>query len=441
MLFKRKISLNSIFLITVALIFSTVLRVSLLFIYPLLALAFIWLFNFRVSKNGISLILLVIIAWLFSFRNGIYLKFNLVSFYYYLTFLLLLFARPTVRSFSFDPLYILRISLSIFVFINNCFGLIQYIRLPDDDSFVGIYGKFTVTQNGLVLLNTVLFFWYLQLYFQTRRKFDLFASFFFLVCMVLGFYGAGLIVLFGAILLFYVKLNVSSVLKVSVIAIVFGVIVYFLMDLISPRTLEYNFNIIKKFWNASPETAPRKLIIFYRYITGYPRHILDFLFGSGPGTFNSRSAFMVGSPSYFNVNFVKSDLKPEYFNTLAYPLWNPSVVTRFDGFMSQPFSSLLAFLGEYGAVVVGLFFLEAHAQFRRVVRFAQMGPGNRISLEGKLFRFFSFLLLLLCVVDNYIEYPEVVGLILVIIKLIERKIYEAAHASSAIEQAQQVAVS
>lgn len=423
MLLKTKVDLNSVFLIILALIFSTLFRVSLLGIYPLLALMFVGLFHFRFGTHFFNVVTVLFVAWLLSFRHGFYLKYNLVSLYYYFPFIFLFFARPVAREFVHSPLKVFRIALTFFALINDFFGILQYIKIPEDDSFVGIYAKFTVTQNGLVLLNTVLFIWYLQLYLEQKKRLFLWAAFFFMVCLVLGFYGAGLMVLLGAFALFYIKFSFKSLFRILFVTLILLVVVYFLMDLISPKTLQYNINIFKKFWNASLDNAPRKLIIFYKYITNYPGNILDFLFGSGPGTFNSRSAFMVGSPSYFNLNIIKSDSQPWYFANLAYPLWNPAVVTRYDGFVNQPFTSFLAFLAEYGLLAMLAFLFGAYKQYTRIIKLAtEPGQASRLSLYGKLYKLFSFFLLLLCIIDNYVEYPEVSGLLVIILKLIEQQI-------------------
>ena len=100
-----------------------------------------------------------------------------------------------------------------FTVINNIIGIIQYANFPGDDNFVGIYGRFTVTQNGLSLLNSILFFYYLQLYLISRKVIHLVATLFFISCTVLAFYGGGLVMLFAALILFYVRLSLKSILK------------------------------------------------------------------------------------------------------------------------------------------------------------------------------------------------------------------------------------
>jgi len=186
--------------------------------------------------------------------------------------------------------------------------------------------------------------------------------------------------------------------------------------------LEYNMNILKKFWKGltTGQDMPRKLAIFKNYYQAYSHQPVDLLFGSGPGTFNSRSAFMVGSPTYFNVSFIKSAVQPYYFATEAYPLWNPSVITWYDGFMSQPFSSLLALLGEYGIIVTVFIGWVIAANYRRsMLRVARAVPTVQLNVAGGMIKFLTILLVLLLVIDNYMEYPEIVALIILLIKLSE----------------------
>jgi hypothetical protein len=147
------------------------------------------------------------------------------------------------------------------------------------------------------------------------------------------------------------------------------------------------------------------------------------LLGSGPGTFNSRSAFMAGSEQQFNaLPFLKSNKQPYYFKNYIYPLWNhtnTSMALYQDGFRNQPFSSLLAFLGEYGLVFTLIFIWAVVDYYRRVKKLC---TDQRHKGSKWLFKFlFLFLLLLLCI-DNYYEYPEVMLLLLFTMKLIHTKI-------------------
>lgn len=404
-------------------IFCTFLRVSLLLFYPLFIILLFLVFRLKISFSAVFLLGLLFFLWILSFRNGFYIKYNLVSFYYYIPFLLLAFSLTPKRQTKWDYLRLFMIALTVVAIINNIAGIIQYCIRPNDDSFIGIYGRFTVTQNGLSIINTILFFYYLLLFQNTRRFIHLVLSGFFIFCSVLGFYGAGLMVLMLCLILFYMKINLKNIFSLFFGIIITGLLIILIMRIISPLTLEYNYNIINKFVHASAENAPRKLTIFYNYITGYFSHPVDLFLGSGPGTFNSRSAFMVGSPTYFNVEFIKSANQPYFFQKYAYTLWNASNTGPYDGFMNQPFSSLLSFLGEYGLIFTGFVFGSLFRKFKYIngIARADKGKGNE-NIAGRFYRFLSIFCFLLIIIDNYIEYPEITILLVIIIKLCEDQV-------------------
>jgi hypothetical protein len=196
------------------------------------------------------------------------------------------------------------------------------------------------------------------------------------------------------------------------------------MKLISPNTLQYNINILKKFWTASVQNAPRKLQVFYNYADAYLDHPVDLLFGSGPGTFNSRSAFMVGSPTYFDmIPIIKSEKKPYYFINYAYTLWNEKVIRWYDGFMNQPFTSILALLGEYGLIFTFLLMSLLIRNYRYyTTRIQSQRQLSTSFVHAGLYKFISIFILILIIIDNYIEYPETLALLITIVKLSEQQL-------------------
>jgi hypothetical protein len=317
-------------------------------------------------------------------------------------------------------------ALTIIAIINNIPGIIQYIIHPYDDSFVGIYGSFTVSQNGLSILNAILFFYHLTVFRFTRKKKHLLLFIFFIFCCVLGFYGAGQLALIAAIIITYLRIRMKNFVPLIIFTFLVLGIVLLLMKIISPLTYDYNVNIVRLFLKPGAENAPRKIEIFLNYIRAYPKDIADFLFGSGPGTFNSRTAFMIGSPTYFNLEFIKSTVQPHYFQFYAYPLWNASNTGPYDGFMNQPFTSILAILGEYGLIFALLIILLPGIRFYYFNRLSSKLSGQRgVSVEAHMYRFCTIYALLLIIIDNYIEYPEIIGLLLVIIKLSQQELNKA----------------
>jgi hypothetical protein len=423
---EQKIPGHLVVFLLLAALFCTYLRISLLFIYPLLVLAIFVGFRWKLDRDAIILFIFLLAIWLFSFRNGFNFKYNLVSFYYLIPFLLLLFAVPPKIATERNYLRIFMDSITVVAVINNLIGIVQYIITPNDDSFSGIYGRFTVSQNGLSIVNAILFFYHITAYQHNRRTYSMVLAGFFIVSSVMGFYGAGLLVLIGALVLTYFKVKLSNIIQLILFTAATVLAVYVVMKLISPSTLEYNLNIIDRFMNATGSNVPRKLVIFQNYFEAYSTHFVDMLFGSGPGTFNSRSAFMVGSPGYFDIDIIKSNHQPYFFREYAYTLWNPSNTGPFDGFMNQPFTSLLAILGEYGLIFTILLFYAVTRRFSFFVK-----EGNRraqdegVSLEFRMYKFCSIFTLLLAIIDNYIEYPEIMALLLITIRFSQQELRKA----------------
>lgn len=430
-----RLSAYQVAFMLLALVFCTYLRISLLLIYPLVVVGVFYLLNWRLDRNGLYILGWVALCWILSFRDGFYPKYNILSFYYFIPFILLLFAVPQKTSFDvrwrkeYENTNFLRLlmnSLTVLIIMNDVAGIIQYARNPGDDNFVGLYGSFTVSQNGLSIINSILFFYHLTVYQHRRKNIHLILCGFFIICSVLGFYGAGMMVLMVALVLTYLKLRKKNILQLVFLTFFTLSIVVVLMKLISPNTYDYNVAIIERFLSPNAANAPRKLIAFKNYFEGYTSNLADMLFGSGPGTFNSRSAFMVGSPSYFYFDPIKSAAQPHYFKNYAYPLWNASNTGPYDGFMNQPFSSILALLGEFGLIfTMGLFVLMAN-RFKYFSKLSnKMARSAGVSIEAKMYRFISIYALLLIIIDNYMEYPEIIGLVIIIIKLSQQELRRA----------------
>ena len=408
-----------ILLALVASIAGTFLRISLLLIYPVIAVLIIAFYRFRISSSLLLLGSLAGLGFLLSFTGHPFLKYKLLSLYYMFPFLILLFTNPV------SDIETRRDSLSTFIkcltavaFLNDGIGLVQIMINPQsDDSLLGIYTQFSVSVNGLMLLNTFLLFYYFVSYLYKKKTVYLIFALFFLGCSVLGFYGAGLVICLASFVLSFFQFRLKVVLRTFGVAVLSLASVYILLYLIKPVTLEYNIANLNKIVHPRLDGGPRKLISFYNYAVSYPKNAKDFLFGSGPGTFNSRSAFMVGSPSYFTeAPFIKDPYQPYYFQHYAYPLWNETNTAQrlyLDGFRNQPFSSLLALLGEYGIVFTMVLALIYIRYYYRVAGLYEHCRENRDArVKWRFFKFLMILLPLLLLIDNYLEYPEIMLLIL-----------------------------
>lgn len=401
-------------LLPVCLILCTFLRISLLLAYPFIVFVLVYFYRFKTGGFFNFLLVFCAVSLGLSLIYDPAWKYNTVSLYYMIPFLFLLFAMPQpTRRNDADHLKIFFQCITVFLVLNDIIGIIQVLRNSfSDDSFMGIYSDYSVSLNGLMLLNAVSFFYYFSSYLHRRRLSHLWIGIFFLVCAILGYYGAGLLICIIAFVLTFFRLNILAIGKTMLIAGVSVLIVYLAMLYLKPETLNYNIANVKKLASFDPVNGPRKLTSFYNYGISYPKNSVHFIFGSGPGTFNSRSAFMVGSPSYFNkLSFIKDADQPYYFRHFAYTLWNEQNTMKshyLDGFRNQPFSSLLAFLGEYGILFTLFFFTFYLMYYRSVARLYRRGSNDpQRSFLFRFFKFLTILLPLLLVIDNYFEYPEI----------------------------------
>ncbi|MBA2248850.1 MAG: hypothetical protein H0W12_01505 [Chitinophagaceae bacterium] len=422
----------------IAVILGTLLRISLIIIYPLIAIFVAAYFRLRVSHSLLMLLGLAGTSTFLSFFPHLFWRYKAFSLFYMLPFLLLLFADPGKERFkNINLLDIFMKCLAFVALINDLVGFMQVIRHPgSDDSFTGIYSQFSISLNGLMLLNAVIFFYYFVKYIYLKHTANLFISLFFLLSAVLCFYGAGLAVCIVAFIMSFFSINVKSFFKTFFGGILSIILIYFLMMMIKPDTLNYNITNIKKLSSFNGSNGARKLTSFYNYFISYPLNAKDFLFGSGPGTYNSRSAFMVGSPSYFReVSFIKDTEQPYYFKHYAYSLWNEKNTIQslyLDGFRNQPFSSILAFLGEYGILFTAAFVFLYFMHYRRMAKLYSLYKNDpQISTSFRLLKFLILLLPLLLLIDNYFEYPEIMLLILLGLKTAEINLFTKMQANAA----------
>ncbi|MFT3825566.1 MAG: hypothetical protein QM731_16725 [Chitinophagaceae bacterium] len=413
-----------ILFILIALLTGTFLRISLLFIYPVIAILVIEQLKLKLIRNVIILLLLVSAGLLLSFTHGFFLRYNLMSLYHMIPFLLLLFAVPSEKSPVQLPLLEKFMTiLALIALLNNMVGTYQFIADPTDDSFKGLVSSFSISLYVLVILNMVLFSYYFSNYLEKKSKIQLWISIFFLFSAVMGFYGSGLAAFICAFVLSFLQLRITSIAKTLFISVFSLLLIYYLTKWLRPEALYYYEVSVQRLLQFDQQTGPRKIKSFYNYFNNYPPNTKDFLLGSGPGTFNSRSAFMVGSPSYFTkFTFFKSAEKPYYFKNYAYPLWNETNTSQAlfqDGFRNQPFSSLLAFLGEYGLLFTLAFGWALYKYLNRLLHYDTRKQFLAARWQAKFLVF--FMLFLLCI-DNYFEYPETILLITFTLKLVHMEI-------------------
>lgn len=431
--YRRKL-FSLIILFIISLLIATFLRISLLVLYPFVALVIAYYYKFRASSSLVILAGIVAVSFTLSFFGPFFLKYKLLSLFYMLPFLLLLFGNP--QSERFCPINHLKIffrALTVVALANDVAGLIQVVKNPhSDDSFIGFYSDYSISINGLMLINAVLFYYYYACFNSYRKLKYLIPSLFFLCCSALGYYGAGLIVVSVAFVVSFLRLSTVSIIKTAAIGGASIALIYVFLYTVKPLVLEYNLANIKKIIRFDEVGGARKVKSFYNYGTAYPENAKDFIFGSGPGTFNSRSAFMVGSPSYFQLfPLIKDDDQPYYFKYYAYTLWNAGNTQKelyLDGFRNQPFSSVLAFLGEYGLLFFVVFLWLYYRYYKSLTsayrKSAREGDGD---VALMIFKFLAILLPLLLLIDNYYEYPEIMLLILIGMKMAQIEMNKRIH--------------
>jgi hypothetical protein len=144
--------------------------------------------------------------------------------------------------------------------------------------------------------------------------------------------------------------------------------------------------------------------------------------GLGPGSFATRAATIRASDVLFKEgnrlpSFIPPFTSPAY-RSVVYDLYTSAIVAtaRYrSGALTNPFSSLIGIVGEYGLlgtiVVAGFFYLLARAGFRRW-RDESADPFWRAA--GATVGFAIPLLVVLGIFDSYFEQPDVTALIMLL---------------------------
>ncbi len=168
----QKIPGSVIVLLFLSLIIGTFLRASLIVIYPLVVFFLCLYYRFKISSSFLLLFIFTIISLFLSFFTEAFLRYKLLSLFYMLPFLFLLFAHPPVeKGIQGNHLSIFIGSLTVIALINDLIGLIQVFRNPgSDDSLIGIYSQYSISINGLMLLNSFLFFYYFFQFFYKKKS-------------------------------------------------------------------------------------------------------------------------------------------------------------------------------------------------------------------------------------------------------------------------------
>lgn len=411
---------------------------------------------YRLKGNATLLILahaILITYFLFS-DNEIFLSNFFISSYIILSTLLLFLSSPIpshVNDSNGNLIFLFIKMVTIFMIGNNLIGFFEYFtwtRLHlsggvQDDAFVGIYGAHGVGPHGMAIINGLLFTYYFSRYKNDRRKYSLVLLTFFMICFVMSFYGLGLILMILAFLLYYLILKRS--IKLTIIISVSLLIVSGFMYLVAPETLLYNYKNVDSFVLGLEEIdkneslkgkndilkpkeptnikIPRKILVFYYYYKYYIQDTEKLLAGTGPGTFNSRTSFLLnGDYSPKNpLEKVFGISEPTLAYQYIYPLWHSKqVFKKFqDGTRNQPFSSVIALLSEYGLIFCIILFLFITRKIKFIINSLEKSKNNRDIRVFKDFLLLSGLFIFLnLLADNLLEFTEMMFYI-IFIKLVE----------------------
>ena len=327
--------------------------------------------------------------------------------------------------------------LTVILICNNCIGFVQYaLNSRSDDSFIGFYGTQGLGLHTLSLINFMIAVYYFFTYQSNKKKkINLVLFLFFMLSAISCFYGLGLIVFVLTICIY--NLSIKNFITTTIISVLVVLLIVCFFYLFNYKTFVYNYNNIKKgelFFdkNIDPkfvDQIPRKLILYKNYIQVYTKDIGLFLLGSGPGTFNSRTYFLLNG-DYSRTKFLESILgvhEPKYAAKYVHTLWNSKNYSHkyfTDGTRNEPFSSVISMLAEYGFIVSTLILALTYLNYRSLIK------RIKYSLSFKLhepfpyhnyLKFISIFLFLNLFTDNFLEYPEIIIFYLLIYKLIELK--------------------
>jgi len=409
----------------------TYLRAAIFLVYPLLPLV-AGAYGLRLSRFTAALGLSAALATLLAVLNEEHLLTAnlLLSLLLVGPVLLILFAEPVVTgasSASDKHVATFFRSLLTIQVVNNLIGIAQFIAWRYDDAFVGVYGRHGQSVHGLGVINAILFIYLYARWRHARTAFNLAAALFFGLSAVMAFFGLALVTLVGALAVFHWRWLLHPVRMVGLLLVV-GVIVGMLYAT-SKKTLDYNVRNVTILYEAVADSdvdvVPRKLRLFLNYSAVYRRDPIRLLFGTGPGTFNSRASFLLNG-DYSEGNIFERALGVSTSNVArryAHPLWSTYLVSKpfQDGTLNQPFSSLIALLSEYGLVFT---LLVAYGLRRRVTRVLR--HLERIAAKGSFearvqrdwLKMATIFVVGMLIGDNQLEFTEV--LVFVIgFKLIE----------------------
>lgn len=417
--------LKKALIIILSLFIFTFFRSFLILLSPFLLVILAYLFNIRIT---IPMLISVVLLFIGFLVNWIFFEINLINNIVSLLLLylpvIILVSKPKNSYFTFAQW--MKIS-SIVLIIVDISGLANffYVLITKtwllDDSFSGLYGRSGLSMHTLSLINFLYCVYYLDI--KDYKRFLIFAFSGFMC-----FYGLGLLLFLAALSLGLLRTMKMQYLKYVLLAPVLGYAIVLLTTQINPHIFSYmnknidravNSLVINIPYNEEMEDVrnfetvktPRKILAFKGAIKRLKQPEI-FFFGTSPGTYNSRTSFLLNGEYTRNPLFKKIRIRPKYAEIDIYPLWNKNIIFQFnDGTRNQPFSSIIAIFIEFG-VLNGL--LLCYLLYRLYKRTLSANPRNALFIRFLfVFAFFNILF------ENYFEYPEFMILIIIMVKTLE----------------------
>lgn len=419
--------------LTTLVVCFTFLREVLILIYPLFALALGYVLGLRVTQRTLLFTLGFLLFGLLSswLAGGYYFNF-LVSSYLILPVWIFLQARPV--SWTKPPetsLFKKAMDvLTVILAIVNVSAIIYSQLIIDasltnyDDAFTGLYGQGGLGSHTLSVMNLGF-----SVYFLSRRAFA--KCLFFLICGVFGFYGLGLIIFIGSLIILYAT-RILRYWKIILALALAAVLAIGLIRFFNERNLEYlKTNIERSLlvfesydYDEEMEKASQLQITqvprFITFMIGAQKRLLSspkvLFLGTAPGGYNSRTAFYLNG-DYVQNAWIKDNvsIRTPYHEEDVFSLLNRELLSRpyNDGTRNQTFSSMASLLLEYGVLIGGTYILLFFKRFWKISR-RQIWRDR-----GEFLKFLSVYTFILLIFQNYLEYPEIIFPIVLFFKLAE----------------------
>ena len=403
----------------------TFLRAFLILTVPVFMFSLMYVYRLKLTKNIFLLFVLLFVSLIINLIfNELYIVNNIFSILLLYLSVIVLLLKPKRQYVSIEMW--MNISSKVLILVNlTGFINFAYVYLTGngliDDGFNGLYGRSGLSMHTFSLVNFIY-----CIYYFTKAKYKRAVFFFFSGFMC--FYGLGLLLFIGSIAIVFLVNLKAKYIRYIVITPLFAWFIIVISTKINPHVFSYMNNNIQRVKRTITDKrpypnelrdvndfktvkTPRKIMAFEGGIRVMSNPLI-FLFGTSPGTYNSRASFLLNGEYTRNKLFKKINNRPFYANRDIYPLWNKNITYQYnDGTRNEPFSSILALSVEYGVLQILLISFLFWNSYRRL----KTENGDHKFFIQSLFYF----LLLNLLTENYLEYPEFILLIIIIYKSIE----------------------